>query len=80
MVKHSLRGKKADSVSQSQQDGKQPFMGRMLDRLSKPFVRIGSYFVDKIMLGLMNEIARAERNSDSDLRFLNLERHRRTGR
>ncbi len=55
-------------------------MGRMLDRLSKPFVRIGSYFVDKIMLGLMNEIARAERNSDSDLRFLNLERHRRTGR
>jgi len=64
--------------SQAQQGGKQAFMSRMLDHLSRPFVRLGFYFVEKIMLRVMNEIARSHRDGNSDLRFFYLEKGRRS--
>jgi len=78
MLNHSRREKQPSSSQP--QDAKRTFMGRMLDRLSVPFVNIGLYLAEKIVLDVIIQVERAKKDSNPDVSFLNLERYRRTGR
>jgi len=60
---------------QTEPGGKQPFMRRALDRLSVPFVALGFYAVEKILLDIIIQVERAKKDGNPEIRYLNLDKH-----
>lgn len=50
-------------------------MRRALDRLSVPFVALGFYVVERILVDVIIQMERAKKNGNPEVRYLGLDRH-----